>query len=91
MITEGDSVADGHSPILYYCDHFSKKNHHNHLSEKMRLCFSSRLNTVKLKTKQNKYIISHSCCWLAVSQSGGEPTVKIQCVLTDVLLTEALA
>lgn len=48
MTTEGDSVADGHSPILYYCDHFSKKNHHNHLSEKMRLCFSSSLNTVRV-------------------------------------------
>lgn len=46
MTTEGDSVADGHSPILYYCDHFSKKI--NHLSEKMRLCFSSRLNTVRV-------------------------------------------
>lgn len=46
------------------------KNHH--LSEKVQLCASSR-----------SLVLLLACCQL---KSGGEPMVKIQCQVTDVLL-----
>lgn len=39
MTTEGDSVADGHSPILYYCDHFSKKKNQSSVREDASVFF----------------------------------------------------